>query len=214
MARGNFQKMFLLLVISSSTAFELNCLNSQAANRKPVLPVNEIAAHNAPSASDVALKNIKDVVHRLRTATLDLINDIEQREMVVTGSPDIMQPIAYDDQKPIGWARQMIELGPALPPKKQWLDLDMAHISELLKLLQSDVQALAPGDGQSSASNDYNDLSTIMQDIQAHYQTLSELTKGPRYDNLAIGKAALAIYDDLSKLNKPWKNLLKNKSSS
>lgn len=206
-ARGNFQRVFLLAIVSGATV--LNGLHTPAAFSKPtfVIGADKIANHNAPSAHDLAMKNVKDVVHRLRTATLDLINDVEQREMVVTGTPDIMMPIAYDDQKPIGWARQMLELGPALPPRKKWLDVDMSHVGELVKLLQSDINDLASVEG-------YDQLNSVMQDINNHYQTLTDLTKGPKYDNLAIGKAAVAIYDDLSRLNKPWKNMLNSKTAN
>jgi len=167
------------------------------------------AAKSAPLPSEVSLKNIKDVVHRLRVAALDVINDVEQRDMVVTGEPELIQPIAYKDKNSISWAREMLELGPAQPPRKRWLDADMAHLGNCVELLQSDFDGTAfSADAKNAVNASWAEMGSVVKDVQQHYKTLQELTKGPRYDNIAIGKEALGIYDDMAKLSKPWKEVL------
>lgn len=161
-----------------------------------------------PSSQAATLKSVKDVAHRLRKAALDVINDIEQRDMVVTGEPMLIQPQAMkDDDKPIGWAQQMEDLGPALPPKKKWLDMDVANVGDLVNLLSADVAAVdvAPA---AQGSSPWTDLKSIVTDIQNHYANLKKLTKGPKYDNIAIGKEALKIFDDVKRLETPWKAAL------
>lgn len=185
---------------------------SQSAFGQCKMMNHQIGAAEVSSAgeSENSLKNLKDVVHRVRVAALDLINDVEQRSMVVTGEPDIIQPIAYDDKKPISWAREALELGPALPPRKKWLDVDMAHLGELVKLLQSDFDEANPSAAKQAGANDsWGQMNAIMQDVQTHYKNLQQLTQGPKYDNISIGKAAVEIYDDMSKLSHPWKEALK-----
>lgn len=183
--------------ITTSTLTSTTSIASADDNQSASLPV------------EVALRNMKDAAHRLRTSVLDIINDVEQRDMVVTGEPMIIQPIAYKDRNSIGWAREMLELGPAQQPRKKWLAMDVGNVGELVELLQADFNNAAIPDNLATQTKDnWSEMKTVMQDVQNHYQTLQQLTQGPKYDNIEIGKAALAIYDDMAKLEKPWKNVV------
>jgi hypothetical protein len=158
---------------------------------------------NSPGA---VLKNVSMLAHRLRRASLDVINDIEQRDMVVTGEPELIQPIAMkDDDKAIGWAQKMEDLGPALPPKKSWLDTDVSNVAEIVNLLSADMSAVQLPDSQKDS---WNDLKAIVAEMKQHLQDLQAVSKGPKYDNLVIGKQALKIYDDVKRLEAPWKTAL------
>lgn len=167
------------------------------------------APESAPTArpSQVALKALRDAAHRLRRAALDVINDVEQRDMVVTGEPLLIQPIAMkDDNKPVGWAQMMEDLGPALPPRKSWLDRDIANVGELVALIKDDIATVKSGDESDlPAAAHWQDIKAVVADIETHYNNLASLGKGPKYDNIAIGKEALKIYDDVGRLEKPWK---------
>ena len=115
--------------------------------------------------------------------------------MVVTGEPELMHPIAMkDDNKPIGWGQEILDMGPAQPPKKKWLDMDVSNVGELVDLLQNDVNSIQ--------DPEWTDLKAVVSDIQTHYAHLKDLSKEPKYDNIAIGKQALVIHDDLPKLAK------------
>ncbi|MBI4533643.1 MAG: hypothetical protein HY711_06815 [Candidatus Melainabacteria bacterium] len=178
---------------------------------------NALAKAVAVHPAEASLKSIRDVINRLRSAALAVINDVEQRDMAVVGEPMLIQPIAMkDDTHAIGWAQEMEDLGPALPPRKRWLDVDVSNVGELLQLLQSEVAAMVfPDDGQAQCKESLANVNSVVNDMLAHYQSLKELTKGPQYDNLAIGKQVLKIYDDAAAMEAPWKDLvklIKNKS--
>lgn len=160
--------------------------------------------------AELQIKHLSDAARRLRSAALMLVNDVEQRDMVVTGEPMIMQPIPMkDDTHKIGWAQEMEDLGPALPPRKKWLDLDMSSAGQLLDLLQQDMEGTQfPAEKQDNLAGPWGEVKAIVQDAQAHYRSLKTLTQGPAYDNISIGKEALAIYDDMGKLEKPLKQVL------
>jgi hypothetical protein len=173
------------------------------------LPMQAAAKPKVAPPAENALKSISDVVHRVRQDALQVINDIEQRSMVVTGEAELIRPIAWADKDPVPWAQQMLELGPALPPHKKWLDTDVDNLGEAIQLLQEDIEALQfPDTQKDQATPAMSEMNTLMQDVQTQYKNLQGLSKGPKYDNIAIGKAALAIYDDMKKMEKPWKQAL------
>lgn len=45
-------------------------------------------------------------------------------------------------------------------------------------------------------------MQSLVQDMQSHYKALKSLTKGPNFDRDAIGKEALAVYNDVEELEK------------
>lgn len=187
-----------------------------------------VAAHEAPqqaspgtsaaqppakahSQTEIALKDIRDAARRLRAAALDLISDVEQRSMVVVGQPMIIEPSAAEDpqNKPLGWAEQAIDLGPALPPRKKWLDASLSHLGQIVTILSTDFAAAQiPSDQQSAVQTHWDEMKAVVQDIQSRYEKLKSLTQGPDFDNIAIGKEALGIYDDVAKLDKPWRQVV------
>ena len=194
-------------------AVALTLLNLPPVSGEPAAAAAESASQStnqvAPTSPDAALKSIRDAAHRLRKASLDVINDIEERDMVVTGEPMLIQPIAMnDDDKPVGWAQKMEDLGPALPPKKQWLDMDVGNVGDLVTLIVQDVNAVTIPQYQSGLQGPWGDLKAVVQDMQTHYASLKELARGPKYDNIAIGKEALKIFDDVKRLEAPWKAAL------
>ena len=160
--------------------------------------------------ADIQLKNVHDAARRLRSSTLMLVNDVEQRNMVVTGEPEIIDPVPMkDDSHSIGWAQEMDDLGPALPPRKKWLDLDMSNTGQLLEVLQQDMDGVQfPAEKQTQLAGPWGQLKGLVQEAQTHYSNLQSLTKGPGFDNIKIGKEALAIYDNMGKMEKPLKEVL------
>jgi hypothetical protein len=194
-------RIFTVLVSAALLLSSANCTDG-IAKTKPT----KVAASTSTSPSAV-LKNVSLLAHRLKRASLDVINDLEQRDMVVTGEQELIQPIPMkDDDKAIGWAQQMEDLGPALPPKKSWLDTDVGNVGELIDLLAADMNMVQIPAGQESS---WTALKAVVQDMQTHYKDLKAASQGPKYDNLAIGKQALKIYDDVKKLEDPWKAAVK-----
>lgn len=171
-----------------------------------LLANSAVAANSAKKATDptvASLRSVAALARKLQREALDVINDVEQRAMVVTGEPDIMMPRAMkDDNKPVGWAPEMIDLGPAQAPKQSWLSQDVGDLGEVLGLLTNEVNNAQPSADQA---DEWAALKAAVGDIQTHYNQLKTLCAGPKYDNIAIGKQALKIYDDVKLLEKPWK---------
>jgi hypothetical protein len=160
--------------------------------------------------ADIQLKHVRDAARRLRSAALMLIDDVEQRDMVVTGEPMIIQPIPMkDDTHPIGWAQKMEDLGPALPPRKRWLELDMATAGKLVDALQQEVDAVQfPSEKNDKLAPAWSEVKSILDDTRSQYGNLQGLTQGPSFDNIKIGQAALSIYNNMGKLDKPLKEVI------
>jgi hypothetical protein len=167
-------------------------------------------ASAAPTASgtDIALKDMRDELRRLHRAALDLISEVEQRDMVVVGQPQLIQPIPEKSDPHPGTMEEMIVLGDALPPRKKWLDLTMAEVEKLVALIQQDKAALVVPSDQTAATSSLKSLDDLIADIQKRLDSLKTLTAGPKYQNIEIGKEALGIFEDTKKIEQPWKDLV------
>ena len=164
---------------------------------------SQATVQTAAFSPEAILKNIRDLARRLRKASIDVVNDVEQRSMVVTGEPMLIEPVAMkDDDKAIGWAQHMEDLGPPLAPKKKWLDMDINNVGELVTLLSEDLKDVQIPLAQQPA---WGGIKAVAQDMEKHYADLKTLSGGPKYDNVAIGKQALKIFDDVKQLETSWK---------
>ncbi|GEM_PF-3246067 len=164
---------------------------------------------STPSDAEVALKDMRDVVRHLRRTALDLIDEVEQRDMVVVGAPLLIQPVPEKKDPHPGTMEEMFVLGDAQPPRKKWVDITMARFDKLMPLLsQEQARIVVPEARKAGAEASLGELAALVADMQQHYESLKKLTVGPLYSNVEIGKEALAIYNDTSKLEKPWKELV------
>jgi hypothetical protein len=105
-----------------------------------------------------------------------------------------------------------------LPARKKWIDYDQNQITQLLKILTTEVNGIS---GASSIDTSIRVSVEIVQDnlqqVDAQYARLNALTnpsslddKGqPAYDKAAISKAAQALKDEASGLNEIRKRLLR-----
>ena len=183
-------------------------MTTVARGRTTVLALAACLLAGLPSATNVSaavsretLTDVRDAAHRVQTAALDVVNDVEQRKLApLEGDIAFIQPFEYKNTKSSLWKAEMKKLGKIQPPKKSWLQADVAHLGNRISVLQSEVS------GSSSP-----EMAAIMNDVQSHYSALQKLAAGPTFDNLAIGSAALDIYDDMPKLEKPWKHAFASK---
>ncbi len=106
----------------------------------------------------------------------------------------------------------------ALPARKKWVDYDEAQITQLLRMLTNEINAIGPA---SSIDTSIKVTVEIMQDnlqqVDEQYARLDSLTRPatmddrgqPNYDKAAITKAAQALKDETSGLNEIRKRLLR-----
>jgi hypothetical protein len=105
-----------------------------------------------------------------------------------------------------------------LPARKKWIDYDLNQITQLLKILTTEVNGIS---GAASMDTSIRVSVEILQDnlqqVDAQYARLNALTnpstldeKGqPIYDKVAISKVAQALKDETSGLNEIRKRLLR-----
>ncbi len=158
------------------------------------------------------IKAIGEGVHRLKRTAQDMIGELQRQDMVVVSEPDAIGPIimpALPD--PSG----TISTGGYLPPRKKWLDFYMSEMQNLIPLIFGDLATTdIPDHKQSEVSGLWGQMQSLMDDAQVHFQRLVPLTEGPKFDSDAIGKEALAIFQDaeqLEKLRKQVFHIIKKK---
>lgn len=189
----------------SVVAFSLALGLAIPAGAGPATPA--AGAHqNAQVQAKVCLKNLKRCAVRVRSVTLDIMDDVQQRPMEVTwGDPLFIVPPAYDQKDSKVYLADMKQLGTLEQPHKRWIDADMARLASLITVLNAEMKEITVPAGTAPLG----EMKTILNDVDSHYKQLQVLTVGPRYDNMAIGVASMRIYDDMAKLEKPWKATLK-----
>ncbi|MBX9878371.1 MAG: hypothetical protein K2Y22_07920 [Candidatus Obscuribacterales bacterium] len=166
-------------------------------------------------SSEGTLRNVRDLAHRLMREAMYLIDDCEQRDMVVTGEPMLIQPqdVYRNDKRAVGWAQEAFDLGAPEAPRKKWVDADMAHLKQLIDLLKADMGNTPKDDQQAAVDASWANANAIAKEIEDHYNKLVDITSGSKLDNFAIGKEALGIYDASKRLEKPWTEVLRNVKS-
>lgn len=153
------------------------------------------------SAAAAANTSFRVAAARLRRATLDVINDVEQRKVAVsTGDPRAIDPTDKQIEKDAKlWSQEFKLLGPLEAPKKSWLDADVADVQRWVQVLNDDVSALTP-DQQTAMGDNWATVQSTMADVNSQLTQLQSLAAGPDYDNLKIAQTALQIRDDAKKL--------------
>lgn len=171
------------------------------------------AAQRTVLQTAAGIKAIGEGVHKLKRTAEDMIGELQRQDLVVVSEPDVIGPIVLPAiPEPSG----MLPIGDYLPPRKKWLDFYMAQMQHLIPCIQDELaNTIIPEDKKAETQEPWAKMQSIMQDVESHYQRLQPLTQGPKFDSDAIGKEALAIYDDirqLEKLRKQVFHLIKEKA--
>jgi len=106
----------------------------------------------------------------------------------------------------------------ALPARKKWVDYDQNQITQLLRILTSEVNAIGTASLiDTSIKVTVEILQDNLQQVDEQYARLNSLTNPsttddrgqPNYDKHAIAKTAQALKDETSGLNEIRKRLLR-----
>lgn len=153
--------------------------------------------------AESGVRELEETSRYLRRAVIDLIGEVERQVYVTVGSPNMIGSMVIPAMpSPTG----QLATGEMLPARKKWVDIYMSEISQAVLALTQECSSLAVPDGkQAIVAQSLGELKAFVKDIDAHYQNLLLVTKGPTYENLKVGKEVLAIYDDL----RPCEELLK-----
>jgi hypothetical protein len=159
-----------------------------------------------------SLRRLKLASSRTQRALMSVINDVGQTPVAVDpGDPRFFEPSEHQiAEDPLMWEKDFAKFGAFEQPHKKWIDADMAHLKEWVDTLNTDMAQVAiPAAQQAGAAVDWDPMNAELKDINLHFTELQTLTQGPKYDNLAIAKAALAINSDLKEFDKHWKSVVK-----
>jgi hypothetical protein len=182
-------------------------VSAQAPAQAPPSPP---PALGTPAAMMASMRGIGNAARRVKAATLNIINDVEQTKLTATpNDPLILDPPDNNRKDDVVWGEQMKQMGALEQPKKDWIDTDMSHLEKAVLLLNSEFSFTAFGDKKDATMRSWTAMNGVLSDINTHFELLQKLTAGPTYDNLEIGKAALRIRDDVTKLGKPYADTLK-----
>lgn len=212
------------------------CENAQpsngAASPQPVAAASQPAGSSQPAAAASATKPTTDpkaIEEQLRDLfdTLKKISHAAQNlqsECNRTYNADAVDNLVMDP-----WMTGEPGLLNALPPpfpdalkqlpaRKKWIDYDQNQITQLLRILTNEVNALGGAASiDSSIKVTIEILQDNMQQVDEQYARLTSLTnpnsfddKGnPNYDKKAITKTAQAFKDEASGMNEIRKRLLR-----
>lgn len=151
-------------------------------------------------ALNASLRDMRGTVQKLKRTALELIGEVERKDVVIVDEPDVIGgiviPAAPD---PSG----MMQMGDLLPPRKKWIDYYMTQIASLINLLDADINGVViPPDQQAALSTLYGNMQQVLKDVRTDYTNLQALTSTKDLTNIPIGKQALGIYDDMNTLEK------------
>lgn len=146
--------------------------------------------------AQVGLRDLGYSAKLLERATLDLISEVERTDVYFgTGLEDIGSIVTPQIEYPNP------DQGDILSPRKRWVTYNCKQIGQTMDLVNADIAAAdLPDDASSDATASISQMKDLMKDVGTHYKKLQDIVAGPKLDNLAIGKEALAIYDNVTKV--------------
>lgn len=162
------------------------------------------SAANAPQADSYKsaiqeLRELGQVVHHIHQTSNDLATEASQ-PIDMVGEIDIIGgqviPILPATAEGFGPTQYMA-------PRKKYLDLYMAHLSNLLPLLNDEINTLVvPAYAQGTVSPMVAKMKSWAADIQQDYTALQASTAGPKFVNKDIRTQADAITETIKGIDK------------
>lgn len=105
-----------------------------------------------------------------------------------------------------------------MPARRKWVDYDESQITQLLRMLTNEVNAIGPAASlDTSIKVNVEVMQDNLQQVDEQYARLDSLTRPatmdergqPNYDKVAITRAAQGLKDETSGLNEIRKRLLR-----
>ena len=156
------------------------------------------------------LKDARQTVKRVKKTASDMQDEVNRRLIQMQTRPNVVGTTVINIPQPV-------EMG-ELPARKEWIDLYMANLTPLLKMMQKNVRDVENGtiklvvreDIKKSFQSLLETWKTTVKDTEVHLTALQSLTaQGPPYKNRDIDKQAKIIEKDAKKLEKTAKRIEK-----
>jgi len=178
-----------------------------AAPVAPAGPALQGTVKGTSLTAAVGLKAIGEALHRIRAVSHNMIGECTRQDLVVVSEPDVIGPMVLPAiPAPDG----MINTGNTLPPRKKYLDLYGYALQKLIPILSEEMNnTVIPADKQAAVAPQWAEMVAAVEDIRNRYEALVPLVQVDEkdIDRLAVGKQALAIYDDCEKVDRLRKSV-------
>lgn len=154
------------------------------------------------------LKDSRNTVKKVKKTAGDIRDEVNRRLIQMQTRPNVVGTTVINVPQPVDMGE--------LPARKEWIDLYMAHLTPLLKMMQKNVDDLEKGNMKLVVREDikkaFNPLletwKTTVKDTEEHLASLQELTaQGPPYKKSEIDNQAKIIEKDAKKLEKTVKKV-------
>ncbi len=157
--------------------------------------------------AETGVHEVAESVKRLRASARDIIIEVTRQDMAVVAEPDVIGPVVLPAMPMPGG---MIGIGPNLPPRRKFINVFVAQMAQFYNLASADLNTLlVPEDKELAITPLWNQASNILLDISSHYIKLLSLAQADKLDGGELGREALAVYDDTTAFEKPWKEIYK-----
>ena len=153
------------------------------------------------------IKEMGTALRQLKHAGTELYGEMTRQEMVSLGEPDVIGTMVIP-AIPAG----PIPMGGYLPPRKEWVNLCMSHMTPLVPLVKEEIDDISPTvhpDSKDEADPVMAGINNSWSSVQASYQKLQTLTASGSYDNAAIANESVNLIKAVESLDKQRKQLWK-----
>lgn len=189
-------------LFSSLAIFSLYPSFAQANDTKTPIPAqaskSEIKLED--KELEVKLKNVSNAVYELQKTVEDIIGEISQQEDVNVGQGNLIGPMIIPAiPVPTG----TIAMGPYLKPRKKFLDRYSDQTTQqLTAILEHGMSLPDTWTEDHDLSEALSSIRNCLTELKAENDDLLDSMKGPKYDNMFIGKKAIKEADDLESIQK------------
>jgi hypothetical protein len=156
----------------------------------------------------VKLKDLADSAHHLQKTVHEIIFEITRQEYVNASEPEVVGPIVIPAIPP---PTGVIAMGGFFPPRKKYIDFYADQARDLLMMLSEEGSSLPDKiEGDEKLNAELPKLKKALEDLRQENDSLQNSMMGPTYNNLAIGKQAVKVSDQLDQIQKLIKDCQKN----
>lgn len=153
-----------------------------------------------------SIKLLGETATRLKDAAWDAFCEVQQPDEFYAGGPDVIGPMVIPAINGSGFIE-----GGLKPPRKKWLDYFVKNVTFLCpQLLEETEQLELPSDVGDDTKNALSEMKQIASGLPADCQALSAISQGPKYDNMAIARAAQLVLDHLKDFERLRKDLYRS----
>jgi Sec-independent protein translocase protein TatA len=143
------------------------------------------------------IKDANDSVRQLQSNLRSLINEVMRQNYVSVMQPNVIGATVLPS------VPTQIPMGNLLPPRKKYMDFFAVQTQARLGRVREATSLLPEDWGNDTVlAAQMAQLKAGVESLQKDNEALQKLLSGSTYDNLAIGKQALLMSDQLDEMQK------------